>query len=45
MRILSGSDTIFRRTPAAAPPHDKRPDWRGRDQVDLRSCPIPRFTG
>src|SRR5499427_5246989 len=31
---------ILRRPPAAAPPRVQRANWRGRDQVDVRSCLI-----
>ena len=34
---------IFRRPPAAAPPGGQRSNWRGRHQVDVRSCLIARL--
>ena len=34
---------ILRRSPAAAPPCGQRSNWRGRDQVDVRSCMITQL--
>ena len=36
---------ILRRPPATAPPCGQRSDWRGRDQVDVRSCLIAQLAG
>lgn len=35
-------EAIFRRSAAAAAPHDPRSDWRGCAPVDLRSCIVSR---
>ena len=41
--VLGRGKPFFAGPPAAAPPCGQRPDWRGRDQVDVRSCSVPEL--